>query len=145
MLSYTITGRKGTLFMHAEYPNLVEKDAKYVVEKLAEAKKIYDSLNVGSQLTTIVQDKTSVMCATSVVLDCRNKEEMNYLTKIGCGLHSYSLSFKDMLKSGPTKNTADTAVRIATASSTGRPRDLVEDKQLALNMKRNSAPLPAKK
>ena len=30
VLNYTITGRKGTVFMHAHYPKLVKKDAEYV-------------------------------------------------------------------------------------------------------------------
>ena len=30
VLNYTITGRKGTISMHAEYPKLVKKDAEYV-------------------------------------------------------------------------------------------------------------------
>ena len=144
VLNYTITGRKGTVFMHAEYPKLVKKDAEYVAQKLVEAKQIYESLNVGSQLTTIVQDNASVMSAANVVLDDKQKEEMGYLTKIGCVLHSYSLLFKDMLKIGPTKNAADTAVLIAKGfKNRTRPRDLVDDKQLALNMKRTPAPLPA--
>ena len=76
VLNYTITGRKGTVFMHAEYPKLVKKDAEYVAQKLVEAKQIYESLNVGSQLTTIVQDNASVMSAANVVLDDKHKEEM---------------------------------------------------------------------
>ena len=144
VLNYTITGRKGTVFMHAEYPKLVKKDAEYVAQKLVEAKQIYESLNVGSQRTTIVQDNTSVMSAANVVLHSKNKEEMGYLTKIGCVLHSHSLLFKDMLKIGPTKNAADTAVLIAKGfKNRTRPRNLVDDKQLPLNMKRTPAPLPA--
>ena len=103
-----------------------------------------ESLNVGSQLTTMVQDNASVMSAANVVLDSKNKEEMRYLTKIGCVLHSYSLLFKDTLKIGHTKNAADTAVLIAKGfKDRTRPRDLVDDKQLELNMKRTPAPLPA--
>ena len=110
-----------------------------------EAKQIYESLNVGSQRTTIVQDNASVMSAANGVLDSTNKEEMGYLTKIGCVLHSLSLLFKDMLKIGRTKNAADTAVLIAKGlKNRTQPRDLVDDKQLLLNMKRTPAPLPAK-
>ena len=142
--NYTITRRKGTIFMHAEYTKLVKKDAEYEAQKLVEAKQIDESLNVGSQLTTIVQDNASVMSAANVVLNFKNNEEMGYLTKIGCVLHSYSLLFKDMLKMGPTKNAADTAVLIAKGfKNRTRPRDLVDDKQLALNMKLTPAPLPA--
>ena len=144
VLNYTITGRKGTIFMQAEYPKLVTKDAEYVAQKLMEAKQIYESFNVGSQLTTIVQDNASVMSAANVVLHSKNKGEMANLTTIGCVPHSYYLLFKDMLKIGPTKNAADTAVLIAKGfKSRTRPRDLVDDKQLALNMKRTPAPLPA--
>ena len=89
MLNYTIAGRKGTVLIHAEYPKLVNKNAEYVAQKLVEAKQIYESLNVGSQLTTIVEDNASVMSAANVVLDFKSKEEMGYLTKIGCVLHSY--------------------------------------------------------
>ena len=143
-LNYTITGRKGTVFMHAEYPKLVKKDAEYAAQILVEAKQIYKSLNVGSQLTTIVQENASVSSAANFVLDCKNKEEMGYLTNIGCVLHSYSLLFKYMLKIGPTKNAADTAVLIAKGfKNRTRPRDLVDDKQLALYMKRTPAPLLA--
>jgi hypothetical protein len=47
---------------------------------------------------------------------------------------------------GPTKNAADTAVLIAKGfKNRTRPRDLVDDKQLALNMKRTPAPLPSGK
>ena len=144
VLNYTITGRKGTAFMHAEYPKLVKKDAEYVAQRLVEAKKIYESLNVGSQLTTKVQDNASVMSAANVVLDSKNKEEMGYLTKIGCVLHSYSWLSKDVLKIGPMKNAANTAVLIVKGlKNRTRPRDLVDDKQLALNMKRTPAPLLA--
>ena len=122
----------------------MKKDAEYVAQKLVEAKQIYESLNAGSQLTTIVQDNASVMSAANVVLDDKHKQEMGYLTKIGCVLHSYSLLFKDMLKIGPTKNAADPAVLIAKGfKNRTRPRDLVDDKRLALNMKRTPAPLPA--
>ena len=78
-----------------------------------EAKQIYESRNVGTHLTTIVQDNASVLSAANVVLDSKSKEEMGNLTRIGCVLHSYSLLFKNMLKIGPTKNAADTAVLIA--------------------------------
>ena len=67
MLNYTITARKGTVFMHAEYPKLVKKDAEYVAQKLVEAKQIHQSLNIGSQLAKIVQDNASVMSAATVV------------------------------------------------------------------------------
>ena len=51
-----------------------------------------------------------------------------------------------MLKISPTKNAADTAVLIAKGfKNRTRQRDLVEDKQLALNMKRNPAPPPAER
>ena len=84
------------------------------------------------------------MSAANVVLDSKSTEEMGYLTKIGCFLHFYYLLFKDMLKIGPTKNAADNAVLIAKGfKNRTRPRDLVDDKQLALNMKRTPAPLPA--
>ena len=83
------------------------------------------------------------MSAANFVLDSKSKEEMGSLTRIGCVLHSYWLLFKDMLKIGPTKNAADTAVLIAKGfKNRARPRDLVGDKQLALNMKRAPAPLP---
>ena len=135
---------KGTFFMHAENPKLVKKDAEYVAQKLEEAKQIYESLNVGNQLTTIMQENASVMSAANVVLDSKKKEDMGYLTKIGCVPHCYSLLCKDMLKIGPTKNAADTAVLIAKGfKNRTRPRDLVDDKQLALNMKRTPAQLPA--
>ena len=144
VLNYTITARKDTVFLHAEYPKLMKKDAEYVAQKLVEAKQIHESLNVGSQLTTIGQDSASVMSAANVVLDSKNKEQMGYLTRIRCVLHSYSLLFKDMLKIGPTKNAADTVVLLVKGfKNRTRPRDLVDDKQLALNMKRTPAPLPA--
>ena len=38
---------------------------------------------------------------------------MGYLTKMCCLLHSLSLLFKHMLKIGPTKNAAGTAVLIS--------------------------------
>ena len=83
VLNYIITGRKGTVLMHVEYLKLVKTDAEYVAQKLVEAKKNYESLNVGSHLTTIVQDNASVMCAANAVMDSKNEEEMGYLTKIG--------------------------------------------------------------
>ena len=81
MLNYTVARTKGTIFMHAKYPKLVKKDAEYVAQKLVEAKQIYEILNVGSQLTTIVQDNASVMSAANLVLDSKNKEGMGYLQK----------------------------------------------------------------
>ena len=59
--------------MHAEYPKLVKKDAEYLAEKLVETKRIYKSFNAGGQLTTIVQDNASVMCAAYAVLHSENK------------------------------------------------------------------------
>ena len=40
VLNYTITGRKDNVFIHAEYLELVKKDAGYVVQKVVEAKQI---------------------------------------------------------------------------------------------------------
>ena len=97
VINYNLIGRRGSVFVKADYPGKQVKNADHIAQGIHHALEVVRQLQLPCPTSTVVADNAAVMQAALNVLDQSEKFEVDhFLTKIGCTIHGYNLLFKDL-------------------------------------------------
>ena len=97
VINYTLVGRKGAVFVKAEYPGKAIKDSQRIADSIHSALDCIRKLELPCPTSTVISDNASVMQSALGLLDTNQKYAADhYLTKVGCCIHAYNLLYKDI-------------------------------------------------
>ena len=88
VINYNLIGRRGSVFVKADYPGKQVKNADHIAQGIHDALEVVRQLQLPCPTSTVVADNAAVMQAALNVLDQSEKLEVDrFLTKIGCTTH----------------------------------------------------------
>ena len=97
VINYNLVGRKGAVFVRAEYPGKAIKDSQRIADGIHSALDCIRKLELPCPTSTVISDNASVMQSALGLLDTDQKYAADhYLTKVGCCMHAYNLLYKDI-------------------------------------------------
>ena len=96
VINCNLIGRRGSVFVEADYPGKQVKYADHIAQGIHDALEVVRQLNLPCPASTVIADNAAVMQAALTKLDEAEKfKEDHFVTKSGCTIHGYSLMFKD--------------------------------------------------
>ena len=97
VINYKLIGRRGSVFVKADYPGEQVKDADQISQSIHDALEVVRQLNLPCPTSTIIANNVAVMQAALTKFTEAEKFETDHLVrKIGCTMHGYNVMFKDL-------------------------------------------------
>ena len=97
VINYNLIGRRGSVFVKADYPGKQVKGADHIAQGTHDALEVVRQSNLPRPESTVIADNAAVMQAALTKLDEAERFEADhFVTKIGCNIHGYNLMFKDL-------------------------------------------------
>ena len=111
VINYNLIGRRGSVFVKADYPGKQVKNADHIAQGIRDAFEVVRQLQLPCPTSKVVADNAPVLQADLNVLDeCEKFDVDHSWTMIGCTIHGYNLLFKDLCAL-PTVNDVITRCR----------------------------------
>ena len=105
VINYNLIGRRGSVFVKADYPGKQVKNADHITQGIHDALEVVRQLQLPCPTSAVVAENAAVMQAALTVLDESEKFDVDHFwTKIGCTIHGYNLLFKDLCALRTVKN-----------------------------------------
>ena len=97
VINYNLVGRKGAVFVKAEYPGKAIKDNQRIADGIHCALDCIRKLELPCPASIVISDNASVMQSALALLDTDQKYAADhYVTKVGCCIHACNLLYKDI-------------------------------------------------